>query len=111
VADALSGVAPDDLGGLVVLFVTVGLAVLVLPLLLVGGLLALEVAVVLLLLPVVTAGRALLVGRWPLEVVRDGVVVHGESVRGWGASGLRLHELAEQVRRGRTTFDGGVAPD
>jgi hypothetical protein len=111
VADALSGATPDDLGGLLVLVVTVGLAILVLPLLLVGGLLALEVAVVLLLLPLVTAGRALLVGRWPVEVVRDGVVVHAESVRGWGASGLRLHELAEQVHGGRSTFDGGVAPD
>ena len=109
VADAVGGLTPDDVGGLLVLLVVLGLAVLVLPVLLVGGLLALEVALVVLLLPLVTAGRAVLVGRWPVEVVRDGRVVHVESLRGWTASGHRVHELAEEVRRGRTSF-GGVAP-
>ncbi|MGE0780221.1 hypothetical protein [Mycolicibacterium sp.] len=37
---------------------------------------------------------------WTLLVERDGTQVHREQVRGWRASGVRVHELAQAAAAG-----------
>lgn len=109
VQDALEDLSLGDEPAVLLLVGSIGLFVLALPLLLVLGLLAVEIALVLLLLPLVTVGRALLVGRWPLDVRRDDVLVHSESVRGWRASARRRAAIVEAIRRGDPDPTGGVA--
>ncbi len=60
--------------------------------------LGLELALVLVLLPVVVLARALFVG-WTVVVRRNGTVVGTERVKGWRASRARIRAIAEEVRR------------
>lgn len=104
-----------DLGGLgddpisLVLFLIFGLIALVLflpgLLLLIG--VAIEVVLLVALLPVAMLGRALFGVPWEIEV-RDTSpssgfvwpVVHTEKVGGWGASGARISDVAHEISRG-----------
>ena len=62
------------------------------------------------LLPVAVLARTAFGMPWEVEV-RDtdaGVVwpvVHTEQVKGWGASGVRIADLAEEIRLGRFTLE------
>ncbi len=80
--------------------------VFVLPLLVVGAVLflvlGLELAVLLMLLPVVVFARALFVG-WTVVVRRGGAVVGTERVKGWRASRARIRAIAEEIRRRPST--------
>lgn len=69
---------------------------------------AVEVALLLALLPVAVLARVVLGVPWEVEVrdTNGGVVwpvVHTEQVKGWSASGTRIADLAEEVRTGRFT--------
>ncbi len=75
-----------------------------------------ELALRLLLLPVVALLRAVHVMPWPIEARRGPELVRTESVRGWRRSGERMNELAEAIRRGepldparRDDVDGDTA--
>ena len=101
----------DDPVGLVLLGVFALLAlVLLLPglLLLLG--VAIETALLLALLPVAVLGRSAFGMPWEVEVRNTGggvvwPVVHTEQVKGWGASGVRIADLAEEIRLGRFTLE------
>lgn len=114
-----------DLGGLgddpisLVLFLIFGLfaLVLVLPglLLLLGA--AVEISLLLALLPIAVLARTLFGMPWEVEV-RDtnpsrGIpwpVVHTEPVRGWTDSGTRIHDIAAEITRGAFTPTPPTAP-
>ncbi|MGH1562867.1 hypothetical protein [Mumia sp. DW29H23] len=76
--------------------------VFVLPVVVVGGVLfvlvGLELAILLLLLPVIVLARALFVG-WTIVVRRGGTVVGTERVKGWRASRARIRAVAEEIRQ------------
>lgn len=76
--------------------------IVVLPFLVVAGIFIIEVALIALLLPIVTVGRALFIGRWPIVVRRDGDLVLVKSVRGWAASRREMDSLATTIRTGFT---------
>lgn len=80
---------------LLLLVVTVAL-----PWVLVGAVLAVELVLLLALLPVAVVLRAVRVSDWPLDVRREGRLVHAERVRGWRASAERRRQLREAVARG-----------
>ncbi|KAA1423287.1 hypothetical protein FE697_006600 [Mumia zhuanghuii] len=75
--------------------------VFVLPVVVAGAvlflLLGLELAILLMLLPVVVLARALFVG-WTIVVRRGGAVVGTERVKGWWASGARIRAIGEEIR-------------
>lgn len=77
-------------------------AIFILPVLTVGTVLmvvlGLELALALMLLPVVVFARALF-GGWTLVVRRGGTVVGTERVKGWRASRARIRAIAEEIRR------------
>jgi hypothetical protein len=76
--------------------------VFVLPVLVVVLGVVLELAVLLLLLPVAVGVRVALRRPWTVQVLGpDRSVRHSERVVGWRASGCRIRELAEDVRAGR----------
>lgn len=82
------------------LFLLVLVVTVALPWVLVGAVVALELVLLLVLLPLAMLLRVLRVAGWPLEVRREGHVVHAESVHGWGASAARLRALGEAIERG-----------
>lgn len=98
---------PGDFGGgddlLGVLFLVL-LVLLLLPFVAVALVVALELLLLLLLLPFYVVARTAFGVAWEIEVrLRTGVVwpvVHVEDVRGWGASGRRINELATAIRDG-----------
>lgn len=89
--------------GIVLLLV---LAVVALPAIFLAIGVALEVALLLILLPLAVLGRTLLGRPWEVEVrntqTSDLVwpVVHTEPVKGWFASGTRIAEISEEIRLG-----------
>lgn len=96
------GFVPDD-----PILLTLWL-VFVLPVVVVGAVviavLGVELALLLLLLPVVVLARALFVG-WTLVVRRAGTVVGTERVKGWKASRRRIRAIAADIgRRPATTL-------
>jgi hypothetical protein len=90
-----------------ILAVVVG--VLLLPVIIVFAVMLAEFLLLLLLLPLWLTVRALFGGTWPIEVWRGKTLVGTESVKGWGPSGIRMHDIAEGVRLGRpgTAFSFG----
>ncbi len=44
-------------------------------------------------------------GAWPIEVWRGRTYVGTESVKGWGPSGVRMHDIADAIRLGRRGTD------
>ncbi len=84
------------------LFLLALVVTVALPWILVGAVLAVELVLLLVLLPLAVVLRALRVSGWPLEVRREGRVVHVERVRGWDASGARVRALGDAIERGET---------
>ncbi|WP_019146509.1 hypothetical protein [Aeromicrobium massiliense] len=82
------------------LFLLLLVVTVALPWLLVGAVLAVELVLLLALLPVAVVLRAVRVSGWPLDVRREGRLVHAERVRGWRASAERRRKLREAVARG-----------
>lgn len=82
------------------LFLLLLVVTVALPWVLVGAVITVELVLLLLLLPLAVVLRALRVSGWPLDVRREGRLVHAERVRGWRASGGRLQELRDAVGRG-----------
>ena len=78
--------------------VAVVLVVILLPVIIVFAVMLAELLLLLLLLPVWIVVRAVLGGKWPLEVWHGKNLVGTESVKGWGASGVRMHDIAEGIR-------------
>ncbi|MFC6695773.1 hypothetical protein [Nocardioides daphniae] len=99
----------DDLLGVVLVVV---LVLLLLPILAFALVVALEVMLLLLLLPFYVVARMVLGVHWEIEVrLRTGLiwpVVHTEKVPGWGESGLRINELATEIRDGRVVMPATV---
>lgn len=96
----LPAVLPDDGAGLVIAVVLV-VAVVLLPLVLVGVVFALELLLVLLFLPLAVVARAVLGRAWRVET-RRGWRVWAELTAGdWQQSGLAIHTLADGIRRGQ----------
>lgn len=99
----LAGSADDLVIAAIILVVVVVVAV-VAPWIFVGAVLAVEILVVVLLLPLFVLLRGLRVARWPVAVRRGRSVVWEESVRGWRGSRDRIREIAGAISRG----DAGV---
>ena len=78
------------------------------PWILVGVFLAIEVLIVLLLLPLFVLLRGLRIARWPVVVRRGRALVWEKSVRGWRGSRERKRTIAEAIAHGRV---GEVAPE
>lgn len=76
------------------------LLILLLPFLLLMLLAGIELLLLLLLLPFVIAGRILLGRSWTVEVRRGWRPYWEEPAGDWQQSGLRVHEVAEQLRLG-----------
>ncbi|KQV76719.1 hypothetical protein ASC61_17880 [Aeromicrobium sp. Root344] len=93
-----------------ILFV-IGLVIL-LPVIVMFAAMLAEFLLLLLLLPLWLFVRALLGGSWPIEVLRGRTYVGTESVKGWTPSGVRMHDIAEEIRLGRpgAGFPLGASP-
>ena len=105
-----SGLGDDPVSAIVGLL----LLVLLLPFLVLVLLAGLELLLLLLVLPLALAGRVLLGHHWSVEVRRRFEPWHEEPAGDWQASGVRIHELAEQLRRGEVpprTLGGGEPAD
>ena len=90
---------PDDAAGLVIAGVLV-VAVVLVPFVLIGVVFVLELLLVLLLLPLAVVARALVGRAWSVET-RRGWRVWAEVTAGdWQQSGLMIHTLADDIRRG-----------
>lgn len=76
------------------------LLVLLLPFLVLVLLAGIELLLLLLALPLALAGRVLLGRHWTVEVREGFTPVHEEPAGDWQASGVRIHELADLLRRG-----------
>lgn len=93
---APSGLGDDPISAVVGLL----LVVLLLPFLVLVLLAGVELLLLLLVLPLALAGRVLLGRQWSVEVRRGFEPWHEEPAGDWQASGVRIQELAEQLRRG-----------
>ncbi len=95
--------APDDL--VIGLAIVIGFIVVVIlaPWILVGAFLAIEVLIVVLLLPLFVLLRGLRIARWPVAVRRGRTLVWEESVRGWRGSRERMRTIAEAIAAGRVS--------
>ena len=71
------------------------------PWILVGAFLAIEVLIVVLLLPLFVFLRGLRIARWPVAVRRGRTLVWEESVRGWRGSRERMRTIADAIAGGR----------
>ncbi len=91
----------DDLVIAAVVFVVLIVVAVFAPWILVGAFLAVEVLVVVLLLPLFVLLRGLRIARWPVAVRRGRTLVWEESVRGWRGSRERVHAIAEAIVGGR----------
>jgi len=84
------------------LFLLVLVVTVALPWVLVGAVVAIELTLLLVLLPLAMLLRVLKVSGWPIEVRREGRVVHAESVHGWAASAVRMRALSDAIERGES---------
>lgn len=95
-----SGLGDDPIS----MIVGVLLFIIALPLIVFAFVAMLELLVLLLLLPIAMLIRVAFGGAWPIEVFRGRELQTTEYVKGWSASGERMHQLAEQIR-----LRGGVS--
>ena len=102
--DLGSGWGVPDLNGLgddpISAVIAIVLLVLALPFILLGLVVAAEFLLLLLLLPVAVLARVLLGQKWTVEARRGFTIVWDAPAGDWQASGLRIHEVAEAIRRG-----------
>lgn len=73
---------------------------LLLPVVLLAVLVAVELLLLLALLPFAVLARVLFGRHWRVELRRGWTPWHEEEAGGWQASGLRIHDLAADLRRG-----------
>lgn len=97
----------DDLGALALIGVAVLLAILIPSGLIFVGI-AIELVLLLALLPIAVLARVVFGMSWEVEVrdVNGGIVwpvIHVETVKGWSDSGQRIAELSEEIRLGQFT--------
>ncbi|GAB4013122.1 hypothetical protein [Nocardioides ultimimeridianus] len=78
------------------------LLILALPFIVLGLIVAAEFLLLLLLLPLAVLGRALFGKAWTIEARRGFEIVWDAPAGDWQASGLRIHEVADAIRRGQT---------
>jgi hypothetical protein len=88
----------DDLAGVAVVLV-VFLLVLIFPVVVAVALLAGEVLVLLLLIPLFLLARVVPVLPWTVEARHEGTLVGVEKVRGWRASKQRIQEIVTTYER------------
>lgn len=62
---------------------------------------AVELLLLLVVLPLAVLGRVLFGRKWRVEVRRGWRAHHEELVGDWQRSGLRIHELAREIEGGR----------
>jgi hypothetical protein len=74
--------------------------VLLLPFLLLALVTGLEVLVLLVVFPIALLGRVLLGRHWTIELRRGFRPWWEEETGAWSAAGIRIHEVADAVRRG-----------
>jgi hypothetical protein len=91
-----TGGGPEDL----VVGVVVALLALLVPVVLVVVFAAFEALLLLVLLPFALLGRVLLGRRWTVEVRRGWTPWWEEQADDWSTAGVRIHALAEEIRRG-----------
>jgi hypothetical protein len=89
---------PDDLAGVAVVLVIFVLTLLF-PVVLAVAILAGEVLVLLLLLPLFVVARMVPVLPWTVEARHEGTLVGVEKVRGWRASQERIQEIVTTYER------------
>lgn len=92
-----SGLGDDPVSLVISLVALVLLAPFVLLVLVAGA----ELLLLLLLLPLAILGRVLLGRHWTVEVRRGWRPWWESRVGDWQASGLRIHEIADAIRRGQ----------
>ena len=76
--------------------------VIALPFIILALVAGLELLLLLLVLPFAVLGRVVLGRHWTVELRRGWRPWWEVEAGDWRASGLRIHEVAEQVRRGDT---------
>ena len=91
-----SGLGDDPLSVLIFLV----LLVIALPFVLLAVVAGIELLLVLLLLPFALVGRVLLGSHWTVEARRGFTIWWDAPAGDWQASGVRIHEVADDVRRG-----------
>lgn len=72
------------------------------PVIVLALIVAAEFLLLLLLLPLAVLGRALFGKAWTIEARRGFEIVWDAPAGDWQTSGLRIHEVADEIRRGRT---------
>lgn len=75
-------------------------AILLVPFVVLALLVSVELLLILLVLPVALIGRVAFGRHWTVELRRGWKPYWEESVGDWQASGTRIHEVADGVRRG-----------
>ncbi|MDH2413687.1 hypothetical protein [Nocardioides sp. CER19] len=101
----------DDLGGAVAAL-AIGLVVLVLlPIVALLMITGVELVLVLAVLPFAVAGRMVFGRKWWVQVRRGWRLAREEMVGDWQASGLRVHDLVDRIRRGEVDAATGSAAE
>ncbi len=91
-----SGLGDDPISMIIFLV----LLVIALPFLILSLFAAIELLLVLLLLPFALLGRVLLGRHWTVEARRGFTIWWDAPAGDWQASGVRIHEVADGIRRG-----------
>ncbi|GAW50848.1 MULTISPECIES: hypothetical protein [unclassified Nocardioides] len=101
---ALDGVPDLGIGSLgddpISVIVGIVLLIILIPFILLALVAGVELLLVLLVLPFAVLGRMLLGRHWTVEVRRGWRPYAEEQAGDWQASGLRVHALADDLRRG-----------
>lgn len=112
-ADVTSALGPEDLIFGLIFFVVVLVVALLFPWVFAALFAAVELLVILLVVPLAVAGRVFFGRHWHVEL-RRGFTPWWEVEAGdWRASALKIHEVADDVRRGEIPARtiGVCAPD
>jgi len=117
----LKGVLPDlpvGLGSLgddpVSLVIGVIFLIILIPFLVLALVAALELLLLLLVIPFGILARALFGQHWTVEARRGFHIWYDEPAGDWQASGIRIHELSDAIRHGQTppqTVGASAPPD
>jgi hypothetical protein len=91
-----SGLGDDPISAIIAIV----FLVIAIPFLVVGLIALVELLLVVLLLPVALIGRMFFGRHWVVEARKGFSVEWDEPAGDWQASGLRIHEVAEALRRG-----------
>lgn len=108
VPDWMPSVSADGAVGLILLVLTI---VVLLPFLLVITAAAVELLVLLLVFPFALLGRVLFGRHWTIEARRGFEIWWQQEVGDWQASGVRIHEVADAIRRGEIPENNVAAPE